>query len=453
MRSKLIQNVFDVQPARVEYAEGVWLYDSDGKRYIDGSAGAVVSSIGHANPEVVEAIARQAGKVAFTHRGAFASADTERLAERLADMTGYAGVWFVNSGSEAVEAAMQFALQYFREIGQPERCWFLSHSFGYHGNTLGALSLSGHVRRNATEGLALDFPVLPSPYGTEDDPCADDERRTTRLLAGARKEFEKYADSLAAIVVEPVGGATLGATAPPEGYLAGLRALCDEFGVLMIVDEVMSGLGRTGRVLAVDHWGVRPDLVALGKGMGAGYTPVAATLVSAKVLDSIESGSRRVLGGHTYAGNPLSIATTMAVLDVMERDDIITQVPPKASLLQDGLERLAAAHPLVTDARGLGMLQALELIPAAAGRPIGSVSQAVVQAAMKHGLALYATTGGYNEALLVAPPLTISEDEIGLLVRALDAALTDVESDLVSDPDGVDAEHVEESSSLATRNP
>jgi adenosylmethionine-8-amino-7-oxononanoate aminotransferase len=435
MRSKLIQNSFDAEPIQVEHAEGIWLYDSAGKRYIDGTAGAVVMNIGHGRPEVVEAIARQAGKVAFTHRAIFGSAATEQLAERLGDMTGYAGVWFVNSGSEAVEATMQFALQYFRETGRPERCWFLSHSSGYHGNTLGALSLSGHGRRSAANGLALNFPVLPTPHGAEDDPHAEDGTRTERLLAAARKQFEAYADNLAAIVVEPVGGATLGATVPPEGYLAGLKALCDEFGALMIVDEVMTGMGRTGHVLAVDHWGVRPDLVALGKGLGAGYTPIAAALVNAKVLDAIASGSRRVLGGHTYGANPLSIATTTAVLDVMESDDLIAAVPLKATLLHEGLKALAEAHPFVSDVRGLGMLQAMEFTPAPAGHPGRSISQDVLRAAMDHGLALFPTSGGYNDAVVVAPPLTITPDEITVLVKALGSALTAVESALAGTSD------------------
>lgn len=429
-RSTLIQNVFDAQQQHVDYAKGVWLFDTDGKQYIDGSSGAVVVNIGHSHPKIVETMARQASRVSFTHRGAFTSSETEQLADALSEMTGFAGVWFVNSGSEAVEAAIQFALQYFRETGQPERSWFLSHRFGYHGNTLGALSLSGHGRRSVIGDLALGFPVLPTPYSEDDDLELDDESRTAQLLNGTRAQFEKHSEKLAAIVVEPVGGATLGATVPPEGYLAGLRALCDEFGVLMIVDEVMTGLGRTGTMLAVDRWNVRPDIVALGKGMGAGYAPIAAALVNDRVLSAIELGSRRVLGGHTYAGNPMATATTLAVVNVLKDENVIENSVAASSVLREGLQRLQEKYRIVADARGVGMLQALEFSSVPTDPSGLALARQVVNAAMAEGLVLYATTGGYNESVLVAPPLTISVAETEMLLAALDAALDVVESSI-----------------------
>src|SRR5690606_35735673 len=188
--------------------------------------------------------------------GSYTSEPAEDLAKKLTSYTGYAGAWFVNSGAEANEAAMQLALQYFREIGQPERYWFLSHEFGFHGSTLGALSMSGHTRRVVLGDLALDFPRLPTPYAFRDAPELSDAEYSARLLAGAREIIASEAHRLAAVVVEPVGGATFGATTPPDGYLQGLRELCDEFGVLLIADEIMCGMGRTGKPLASDHWGV-----------------------------------------------------------------------------------------------------------------------------------------------------------------------------------------------------
>lgn len=429
MSSPVIQNVLDARLPTIDHADGVWLTDTAGNRYLDGSSGAVVVNIGHARPEVVDAITRQAARISFTHRGAFTSEAIEELSEKLCRMTGFAGAWFVNSGSEANEAAIQFALQYFRERGESHRTWFLSHEFGYHGNTLGSLSLSGHARRAAFAELGHPFPVLPTPYAFRDAEGMSESEYSERLLAGARRHFEQHAERLAGIVVEPVGGATLGATVPPDGYLQGLRALCDEFGALLIVDEVMTGIGRTGRMLAVDHWGVRPDMVTLGKGLGAGYTPIAATLLADHVVRAMSEGSGRILGGHTYGGNPLSVATTLAVLDIVERDGIVERSAATGEHLAAGLRALRSRHPLVADTRGLGMLQAVELD---GDRPANGVHgkpvEAVVRSALRHGLVLYAATGGYNQALLVAPPLTATVDEVDFLLDALDRALAEADA-------------------------
>lgn len=320
---------------------------------------------------------------------------------------------------------MQFAVQYHRERGRSHKRWFLSHREGYHGNTLGGLSLSGHARRTVVPDLAHPFPSLPTPYRYRDGQGLSDAEYADRLLSGAREQLQQHAEHLAGVVVEPVGGATLGATVPPDGYLQGLRALCDEFDALLIVDEVMTGLGRTGAVLAVDHWGVRPDLVALGKGLGAGYTPVAAVTVDRAILETIADGTGRILGGHTYGGNPLSMATALAVLDVFDAERLVARAESNGEILRRGLEDLAARHDAIGEARGLGMLHALELKPAGTRRehePAGVMAQTAVQAIMRRGVSLYATTGGFNDALLVAPPLTIDRDEIDFLVNALHAA-------------------------------
>ncbi|MFM9272352.1 aspartate aminotransferase family protein [Pseudarthrobacter sp. NKDBFgelt] len=434
MKSSLINNVLNAELPAIDHAKGVWLWDTTGKSYIDGCSGAVVTTIGHAHPHVIEAITRQAAKVTFTHRGAFTSEATDKLANRLAELTGYKGVWFVNSGSEAVEAAMQFVLQYHRETGQPGRSWFLSMDRGYHGNTLGGLSLSGHARRVVAGALAHDFPALPAAYTYREAAGRTEQDYATDLLAKARSLFEEHGERLAGIVVEPVGGATLGANVPPAGYLAGLRALCDEFGVLMVADEVMTGLGRTGKPLAVDHWGVKPDIVAVGKGLGAGYTPIAAALVSAKVIDTIEKGSGRILGGHTYAGNPLSIATASAVLDVLTGEDLITRGAETSRHLLAGLLALQEKHALIGDVRGLGMQLALEFVEdretKTTSQPQGALAARIAKAAMGHGAVIYACTGGYNDAVQVAPPLTITTDEVDLLLERIDAALADVSAEL-----------------------
>ncbi|SFU81881.1 aspartate aminotransferase family protein [Halomonas korlensis] len=417
--SGLIQNKIGAKLPVVERAEGVWLYDSEGKDYIDGCSGAVVANLGHSHPHIVDVIRKQSAKVTFVHRGAFASSSMYRLADRLSNATGMAGVWLVNSGSEAVEAAIQFALQYFVELGRP-RPRFLSHRRSYHGNTLGALSLSGHARRAVLGELALDFNVLPDPYSG----APVDE-----LLAQVRAELERTPGQVAGIVFEPLSGATLGCVPLPDGYLQGLRALADEFGTLLIADEVMTGLGRTGRMLACDHWGVRPDIAALGKGLGAGYTPIAAALVSGRVLDAIASGSGSIRGGHTYGGNPLSVAVADAVLELTLNLGLADTALVKGEWLSDALRQLAEKHPMIVDVRGCGLMWGVDLArpggESAAAAPIG---ERLRQAALAHGLVIYPTTGGFNDACIIAPPLTITEDELQHLVDRLDAALTEVES-------------------------
>jgi adenosylmethionine-8-amino-7-oxononanoate aminotransferase len=422
----LIQNRFGARLPHIATADGVWLVDTTGRRYLDGSSGAVVASIGHGHPEVLAAIREQAGRATYVHRGFFTDRALEQLADRLTAWTGYAGAWFVTSGSEAVEAALQFALQYHRERGQAQRQEFLSLTRGYHGNTLGGLSLSGHARRAVVGALAWPFATLPVPYRSPGAPPLPESEFTAQLLAGARLEIERRADRLAGVVVEPVGGATLGATVPPDGYLAGLRALCDEHDVLLITDEVMCGLGRTGAPLAAQHWGVTADIVAVGKGLGAGYTPIAAALVGRRVLAAIAGGSGLIHGGHTYAGNPLSAATALAVLTVLRSDPVRASGRRAAARLRPRLDELAARHEVIVDVRGRGLLLGLELPP---GGPVpGLRALALRDAAMAAGLLVYPATGGFLDAVLVAPPLTSTDDEIDELVSRLDQALAAVTS-------------------------
>jgi adenosylmethionine-8-amino-7-oxononanoate aminotransferase len=422
----VIQNRFGATLPHIVRGQGVWLVDDAGNRYLDGCSGAVVASIGHGHPDVLRAIGEQAARVTYVHRGFFADHSLDELARRLTAWTGYAGAWFVNSGSEAVEAALQFACQYHRERGRPQRQEFLSLTRGYHGNTLGGLSLSGHARRAVVGDLAWPFAELPVPYRPPGADPRPEEEFTRELLATTRRLVEQRADRLAGVVLEPVGGATLGATVPPAGYLHGMRELCDEHGLLLITDEVMCGLGRAGPPLAAQHWGVRADLVAVGKGLGAGYTPIAATLVSGRVLDAIGAGSGAILGGHTYAGNPLSAATALAVLTVLQSADVVAAGARGAIRLRRGLDALAGRHDLISEVRGQGMLLGIELTaPVGADRPApGLLAERLREHAMAAGLLIYPATGGFLDAVLIAPPLTSTDDEVDELIKRLDRALT-----------------------------
>ena len=416
----LVQNDLRAELPLIDHAEGVWLYDVDGKDYLDGCSGAVTVNLGHSHPRVLEAIREQSETVAFVHRGAFASRGMHRLADRLSASTGFAGAWFVNSGSEAVEASLQFALQYHLEKGKP-RAQFLSHNRSYHGNTLGALSLSGHARRNVLGDLALDFNILPNPYS-----CTN----VDELLSRVREIVEPRKDEIAGIIFEPLSGATLGCNPLPDGYLEGLREITQEFDILLIADEVMTGLGRTGRILASRHWGIEPDIVALGKGIGAGYTPIAATLISENVMNVLAAGSGVIRGGHTYGGNPLSVAVADAVLEVTLEENLVDASAVQGEKLRQELEVLAARHPLIIDVRGLGLMQGIDL----GGEAVKDLPESAVgvaerlrRAALAQGLLIYPTTGGFNDACIIAPPLTITDDEIAELIRRLDAALADIE--------------------------
>ncbi|MEU9823267.1 aspartate aminotransferase family protein [Pseudonocardia alni] len=421
--SRVIRDVRTSTLPTLDHGLGVRLFDTAGRSYLDASSGAAVASIGHSHPYVLAAMAAQAARATYCHRGAFAVEATEELAERVTAATGTAGAWFVGSGSEATEAAIAFALQYFQETGRPQRTRFLTHRLGYHGNTLGSLSLSGHPRRGSREPLLHDFAMLDEPWALRNAPTLTGPEYTAQLLDRARARLTEARNTVAAIVVEPVGGATLAATVPPPGYLAGLRALCDEYDVLLVADEVMTGYGRTGAMLAMDHEDVRADIVALGKGMSAGYTPLAATLLSDRVQDGIRAGSGRIQGGHTYAGNPLSCATACAVLDVVEKEGLVARAAALGEVLGERLAGLAAAHDAVAETRGRGLLRAIELHP---DGPVGERMRRFTERARHHGALVYPATAGANDAVLVSPPLTTTDDELAEMVAVLDRALGEV---------------------------
>jgi|SRR5699024_6283919 len=408
----------------VERAEGVWLYDATGKDYIDGCSGAVVSNIGHSHPRVLATIQEQTARVTYAHRGAFVTQQQIDLAKRLTQMTGFAGAWFVNSGSEAVEAALQLAMQYHRELGEP-RSYFLSHRTSYHGNTLGALSHSDHARRAAIEGNEISKGWLPSPY--------DPNQTVGQLLEAAQQVIENSREPIAGVLFEPISGATLSARPLLDGYLAGLRELCDRHNILLIADEVMTGLGRTGKNLACEHWAVSPDLVALGKGLGAGYTPIAAALLSEPILDTITLGSGRILGGHTYGGNPLSVAVADEVLKVTVEQSLVAASANMGRVLRQHLEEVQSAFPtLIADVHGLGLLQGVTLRPDVDSRGIGSMAEQLRLACLDEGLIIYPATGGFNDSFLVAPPLTSTLSEIKLLVRRLERAMSTLRDNLLT---------------------
>jgi adenosylmethionine-8-amino-7-oxononanoate aminotransferase len=422
----------------VARAEGAWVWDADGRRYLDGSGGAVVVSLGHAHPDVLRVMEEQARQVTYAVRAQFTSEPAERLADRLAELApaDLDAVYLVNSGSEAVESAVRLALQHWSERGRPEKSWLLSRRGSYHGATLGALSLSGHpVRRRHVEPLLHPFPAVPQPsrYRCESSgSCPPCDLSCAGAFDAAIRAMGP--DRVAAVIVEPVVGATGGAVVAPPGYHQRLREICDRHDVLLIADEVMTGVGRCGSFLAMERWDTVADLVALGKGLGAGYVPVAAVLARGRVVDAIAAGSGLVATGHTYSANPLAAAVALAVVDITVRDRLPERALRLEPVLGAALADLMESHPNLGDVRGLGLLWGLELVAdQESRRPFPRermVTERFLAACQASGLLLYPASDGHNDAVLIGPPLNVTDGELESLVERVDASLSALEADL-----------------------
>jgi adenosylmethionine-8-amino-7-oxononanoate aminotransferase len=317
--SFLIKPILDDSYPVIDYGKGIYLFDMDGKRYLDAASGAVTANIGHGVTEIIEAMNEQAKKVSFVYRSQFTSEAAENLAKKIANMLSGDLNWcfFVNSGSEATETAMKMAIQYWQEKGVQTKTKVLSRWVSYHGITLGALSMSGHTGRRARfVPLLEDFPVINPPYcyrcpyNLEAPNCG---YLCAHELETAIKRIG--AEQIAAFIAEPVIGAAGGAIAPPKDYFKVIKKICEDYDILFIADEVMTGCGRTGTMLASEQWGINPDIVALGKGMGAGYAPIAAAIATEKVIEPIMAGTKVVMSGHTLSANPQACATALAVLE------------------------------------------------------------------------------------------------------------------------------------------
>ncbi|GAA5084418.1 aspartate aminotransferase family protein [Thermocatellispora tengchongensis] len=410
-------------------AKGSYVYDAEGKSYLDGCSGAIVVNIGHGVPEIAEAIRAQVEKITFVTRLQFTNPQAERLAAELTALApGDLGhVFFTNSGSEAIEAAMRLAFQYWQETGRPERTVMISRDGSYHGATLGAIGLSGHPNRRHTVRAVL--PAWPRaaaancyscPFGLTRSTCGLDCARSIEdaiLAAGPER--------VAAVVIEPVVGASGGAVPPPPGYLREVAAICRRHDVLLIADEVITGLGRTGHWFGCDEEGIVPDLLVLGKGLSAGYAPLGAVLLRDRVHDAIGAGSGQFSLGHTYAANPLSAAVGLAVLRYVREHDLPARARELGPRLAAGLRRVLRARGIQADVRGRGLLLAVDF--SRPGEEPGITAAEVVRAARDAGLLLYpAGVTPVPQAVMVAPPLTITVAELDRLVDLFATALDTV---------------------------
>ncbi|WP_221089805.1 aminotransferase family protein [Deinococcus aquaedulcis] len=411
-------------------AEGVFIEDAQGRRYLDGSSGALVANIGHGRSEVAQAMAAQAGQLAFVHGSQFSSDVLETYAARLADFLTLPNYrfWAVSGGSEANESAIKLARQYHVERGETGRYKIVTRVPSYHGASLGALAASGMgARREVYAPLMREeaWPKLPKP-----DPALSGEEDAERLRAVLEAAGP---ETVAAFICEPVVGASDAALAPNPGYHARIAKICQEYGVLFIADEVMSGMGRCGEPLAVRLGGdVTPDLVVLGKGLAAGYAPLAGLMASPAVYDTVMNGSGAFKHGFTYAGHPVSVAAGLSVLDIVEREGLPQAAQARGKQLLAGLETLRGRHPQVLSVRGQGLLLGMVLGDPATGEAYAQpgLAERVAAAAREEGLLTYpgsgAVDGTRGDHLLLGPPLSITPDEAELLLGALDRALVRV---------------------------
>jgi adenosylmethionine-8-amino-7-oxononanoate aminotransferase len=434
MSSKLFTNTVGEVLPTVSHGRGVYLWDQDGTRYFDGCSGAVTANLGHGDPEIAAALADQAQTVAFAYRSQFTNAPAEELAELVTSLSppGLDRLFLVSSGSEAIEAAAKLARQYWVELGHPERTIIVSRGTSYHGSTLGALEISDHPpRRAAWEAVLDDTVLLPEancyrcPLGLTHPDC---DLACAQSLDGL---VASHPDRIAAVVVEPIVGAAGGAVVAPPGYLARLSERCAVDGILLIADEVMTGAWRTGGFLASADEGVVPDLVALGKGLAAGYAPLAGVLLSDRVAAAIHEGSGVFAHGHTHGFNPLSARAGLEVVRAAIDRGIPANVVARGAQLGAGLAAMAERHEVVGQVRGRGLLWGIELVAdretkAPLRAPDGSA--AVVAEAKRDGLLVYPAGVGQTTAVLVAPPLVVTEAEVDELLGLLDGVLARLEA-------------------------
>lgn len=438
--SRVLHRSLRETPPKAIGGEGVYLFAEDGRRVIDASGGAAVSCLGHQHPRVIAAMAKQASTLAYAHTAFFSSEPAEALAETLVghEPGGLAYAYFVSGGSEAIEASIKLARQYFIERGEPQRQHFIARRQSYHGNTLGALAAGGNAWRRAPYAPLLSGAfshVTPAFAYHEKHDGESDAQFVARLAAELETEFQRLGpNTVAAFLAEPVVGATAGAVTAPDGYFRAVREICDRHGALLILDEVMCGMGRTGTTHAWEQEGVAPDIQAIAKGLGGGYQPIGAMLASGKIIDTIRSGSGAFLHGHTYLAHPLACAAALAVQDVIREDRLLDRVRERGKQLEQRLTERFGNHRHVGDIRGRGLFWAIELVADRASRasfdPALKLHQKIKAEAFAAGLGCYpgggTVDGVRGDHVLLAPPYIASADEIDLIVDKLGSAVDNV---------------------------
>lgn len=421
------------QPTIVR-GEGSYLIDETGKRYLDACGGAAVSSLGHDNQAVRDAVTAQMQTLSFAHTGLFTNEPAEKLADfliaRAPKGTGEGRVMYLGSGSEAMEAAMKLARQYHLERGDDARTKFIARAPSYHGNTLGALAVGGHAGRRAPfAAMLIDVEHIDAAYAYRMQSDGETEADFALRLANQLEDRIQAMGpgTVAAFIAEPVVGASLGSQPAPEGYFKRIREICDAHGVLYIADEVMCGMGRTGSLFALEQEGICADITTMAKGLGAGYQPIAAVMASEKVIAAILAGSGKLWNGHTYMSHAVATAGAMAVMQEIESRDLIAAVNHLGARLAEGLRTSLGQHPHVGDIRGRGLFWSVELVQNRETKaPFdvkGNLAGRIQTAAMQAGVICYPSQGcadgNAGDHILLAPCFTSTEAEIDIIVKTM----------------------------------
>lgn len=448
-RSSVFRRSFRKEFPLAVRGDGVYVSDIAGRKYLDLAGSAAVNFIGHGVPEISAAMAEQAAKLEFVHTSQFTTPVAEEYAQQLLTFAGehFAGgaVYFTCGGSEAIETALKLARQYQVEIGQAGRSQVLSREQSYHGATLGALSVSGNKRRREIYvPMVREFPHIGMPYCYRCDfDCTDGCRNCGQQYAAElERAIQRANGEVAGFVFEPVSGATLGAVVPPPGYLRSIADICRRHGVLLIADEVMTGMGRTGRNFAVEHWDVQPDILVTAKGLSSGYAPLGAVIASSKIVSAIADGSGAFLHGFTYSAHPISLAAGRAVLSYLQQKNLVRaagseQQATPAAAFKRALATLLSVES-VGDVRGIGLLWAIEFVADRnTKRPLPAdfgFSSKVGTAALKHGLLVYPMQGSVDgisgDHILLAPPAIINAEQISWSVEQLSASIREAQKQL-----------------------
>ncbi|MNX09715.1 L-Lysine-8-amino-7-oxononanoate aminotransferase [compost metagenome] len=417
-------------------AQGMFIRDAEGREYLDASGGAAVSSLGHGHPEVMAAMHAQIDTLAYAHTSFFTSEVAEQLADELIGSApeGMSHAYLVSGGSEAVESALKMARQYFVEIGQPQRTHFIARRQSYHGNTLGALAVGGNAWRREPFAPILVPATHVAPCYPYREQRADESAEQYGLRLAAELEaaiVAQGADRVIAFVAETVGGATAGVLTPVPGYFKAVRAVCDKYGVLLILDEVMCGMGRTGSLHACEQEGVVPDLMTVAKGLGGGYQPIGAVLAQRRIVEAMSKGSGFFQHGHTYLGHPMACAAALAVQQVIRRDGLVAKVRDDGVAFGAMLAEALGEHPHVGDIRGRGFFWGVELVADRASKqpfdPSLKVHALLKKDAMARGLLCYpfggTVDGRQGDHVLLAPPYIATRDHLQEIVARLTASV------------------------------
>jgi len=432
-----------VTPPTAVSGRGMFIRDASGNEYLDACGGAAVSCLGHGHPDVLAAIHAQVDKLAYAHTSFFTSEPAEALADQLIRTApaGMSHAYVVSGGSEAVEAALKMARQYFVEIGQPQRARFVARRQSYHGNTLGALAVGGNEWRRRQFGpLLIDVEHVAPCYPYRDlRPGETAEAYGRRLADELDRTIRRLGpDQVIAFVAETVGGATAGVLVPVPGYFRAVREVCDRHGCLLILDEVMAGMGRCGTLHACEQEGVVPDLITIAKGLGGGFQPIGAVLAQQRIVDAMSAGSGFFQHGHTYLGHPVACAAALAVQQVIERDGLLAKVRRRGAALETMLRERFGTHPHVGDIRGRGLFFGIELVADRTTKvpfdPGKQLHARVKREGMARGLMTYpmggTIDGRQGDHVLLAPPFIVADDQlaeiVGRLHEAVDAAIATV---------------------------